>query len=1164
MKQLSEWIRVKRRYMRSVNIERDYKLADSLQGYILTPRVVETLEQIVEAYTTSAQSRAWTITGVYGTGKSAFADLLSAMVAPASSSVRKQARRLVLSDGRAAKTGDVLDRQVGDDGMVRALVAARREPVAHTIVRAVARGAEDFWSNRPGRKPDAVHRVIELRDQVTHGSEVEGAELPELVAEIAAASKTGVLLLIDELGKLLEYAARSGGSADLYLLQQLAELPSGPKDPPVLVIGLLHQAFSEYGHTLASAERAEWEKIQGRFIDVAFTESGDQVLRLIGEALEIDPPRAIGSALTKKAGRWTKRFREKLAEPYVTDLLTEDRIASVYPVHPVAALVLPALCGRYGQNDRSLFTFLASTGPHGFSTFLEQRAAAADALPLLRLTEVYDYFLDARVGSGSRVQVSRWAEIHSIIREAHALGSSETEALKTIGVLNLVASAGPLRASRELVLAALCEDPASDAERKHWSGVLEALLAQRVLTYRKQVDEYRVWQGSDFDVEQVISDYLSEERRSISKVLSALAPLPPVVAQRHSYQTGTLRYFERQYEQESESLRQIKAGDGADGVVAYWLSEEPVKERPATTHNGRPLVVVDLPPTATLDSAARELLALLAIEKNEVTLQTDGVARQEVRRRISLGREMLDCALDEAFENQNRKRVWFGGEPRKADHFNAALSEFCFRVYDQTPVLWNELVNRRDLTSQGARAQRELISALLTAHDQPRLGIEGSGPEFSMYESLLRASGIHREENEGWRLGPPSATGLTAIWEAVEQFCLDSTQRARPVSELYAILEAPPYGAKRGIIPVLLAAVLLYHDDDVSVYQDGSFLPILGPHHFELLVKDSSRFAVKHFALSGIRQELFRELESVLRSGGAKRPTRARNATVLTVVRPLARFAKELPLITRQAEDLSAEAAGVRDALLEVGEPDRLLFESLPRALDFDPFDQDAPRGDNRHVAYRKALFDALRELQQYYARVLDSAQDQIREAFGMPSPREGFREDLRGRSAYLAGKVIEPRLRSLIKIAADRDKDHQEWLESVVMIIADKPAVNWYPDDRVAFEMKAAELSRQFLNLEALQKERAREGVAGYESRLVTITQPTGKYENRLFWVSDQERDAVEKRARRLLSDLRELATTEHQQQAILITMVEQLLKPFGPEEATTDEEPMGGMKHG
>jgi hypothetical protein len=1166
MKRLSDWIQVKRRYMRSVNLERDSELADSLKGYLPTPRVIDTLEEVVEAFNASGRSRAWTLTGVYGTGKSAFANLLAASMAPTSSPVRKAARDILKTEAGAGEIHALLNRSVPEEGLVRALAVGRREPLEHTLVRALARGAEAFWSNRAGPKPNAVKKILNLRDRLANSESVEGADLPELVAEIASASKTGVLVVVDELGKLLEHAARSRGTSDLFLLQQLAELPSGAGDPPVLIVGLLHQAFSEYGQGLAAAERAEWEKVQGRFADIPFAESGEEMLRLIGEALSAEPTSEIASALSANADRWNRLLVGELNEPYFAEVMTADRIASVYPLHPVTALALPPLCGRYGQNDRSLFTFLASTGQNGLSAFLDQHAATPKSLPLVRLPQVYDYFLDAaRVGGVNRLQLNRWAEVHNVIREARGLSSGETDALKCIGALNLIASAGPLRASRELVLAALAEDPQNKNERARWEKVLSQLLERRVLTYRKQVDEYRIWQGSDFDIEEAVADYLNQDRRSTSKVLTTLAPLPPVVAQRHSYKTGTLRYFERRYAEDSEFLDGIESTvDGADGVIVYWLSDTPCSSPPAETLDGKPLVVVELPPTIGLENSARELLALLAIDKHEVALQSDGVARDEVRRRIAVARDILDDALRDAFERDEPNRVWFGGETQSIGSFNAALSEFCSRVYDRSPVLWNELINRRNLTSQGARAQRQLIAALVEARDRPRLDIQGSGPEFSIYDSLLRASGIHREGEEGWRLGPPSSTGIAPIWEAIENFCLDSTERPRPLSELYDLLEAPPYGAKRGIIPVLLAAVILYHDDDISVYQGGSFLPILGPQHFELLVKDPSRFSVKHFALSGIRQELFRELDSVLRSGGAKRPKGPRNATLLTVVRPLVRFAKGLPAVTRDAEDLSVEAASVRDALLGVVEPDILLFEELPAALGFEPFTLNGSAEDQRPVHFRKALFDILRQLQQHYPKVVETARDQIRSAFDMPSGPERFREDLRVRSSYLLGKVIEPRLRSFVNAAADPEKPDEDWLESVVMIVADKPAVNWTPDDLVAFQMKAAGIARQFLNLESLQKQRSRDGLEGYESRLVTITQPTGEYEHRLFWVDKQEKAAVERTAAKLLEDLKHRAAGEQQQHAILITMVEQMLRPFGPDETDSDELDEGERRHG
>lgn len=86
--------------------------------------------------------------------------------------------------------------------------------------------------------------------------------------------------------------------------------------------------------------------------------------------------------------------------------------------------------------------------------------------------------------------------------------------------------------------------------------------------------------------------------------------------------------------------------------------------------------------------------------------------------------------------------------------FNAKLSEVCDRAYPKTPILWNELINRRQLTSQGAKARRELLEAMIECSDQEKLGLTGYGPEVSMYYSLLGETGIHREEDEEWGFFP--------------------------------------------------------------------------------------------------------------------------------------------------------------------------------------------------------------------------------------------------------------------------------------------------------------------------------------------------------------------------------------------------------------------------
>lgn len=60
------------RFVRSVHLELDHKNPDALNGYLLTAGARRVLSRLIPALTDPAAARAWTLTGPYGTGKSAF------------------------------------------------------------------------------------------------------------------------------------------------------------------------------------------------------------------------------------------------------------------------------------------------------------------------------------------------------------------------------------------------------------------------------------------------------------------------------------------------------------------------------------------------------------------------------------------------------------------------------------------------------------------------------------------------------------------------------------------------------------------------------------------------------------------------------------------------------------------------------------------------------------------------------------------------------------------------------------------------------------------------------------------------------------------------------------------------------------------------------------
>ncbi|MCG6134541.1 MAG: hypothetical protein MET45_07735 [Nostoc sp. LLA-1] len=219
---------------------------------------------------------------------------------------------------------------------------------------------------------------------------------------------------------------------------------------------------------------------------------------------------------------------------------------------------------------------------------------------------------------------------------------------------------------------------------------------------------------------------------------------------------------------------------------------------------------------------------------------------------------------------------------------------------------------------------------------------------------------------------------------------------------------------KQGAIPVILAAVLLYHADDLGLYQDGTFIPVLGTEHFELLVKYPERFAVKYFAVVGLRAEVFKELEAILRNPQLKNLGKVRNATLLTVVTPLYQFVKKLPKYTKQTQRLEAEPRAILKVLQTTVEPDELLFKALPAACNLPPIGTET--GDDGVTArtLRTKLVHSLRDIHTAYDHLLSDCQKLIYEAFGVRSQETKLREDLRVRANYLAGKCIEPLLKPL------------------------------------------------------------------------------------------------------------------------------------------------------
>ena len=90
---IAELFNIHGRFLRSANLERDFRDPQALQGYVATRQIQSSLDRISGGLERNSGQRAWRINGDYGSGKSSFALLLAHLFAGRDSDIPSTLRR---------------------------------------------------------------------------------------------------------------------------------------------------------------------------------------------------------------------------------------------------------------------------------------------------------------------------------------------------------------------------------------------------------------------------------------------------------------------------------------------------------------------------------------------------------------------------------------------------------------------------------------------------------------------------------------------------------------------------------------------------------------------------------------------------------------------------------------------------------------------------------------------------------------------------------------------------------------------------------------------------------------------------------------------------------------------------------------------------------------
>lgn len=1107
---ITERISIGRRYVRAVNILRDLEDAQALEGYVFTPSVRDGLRRVLDGLRQGSSQRAFRVTGPYGSGKSSFGLLLARL----------------FQEGTEGGPATNLARGLFDGQKVPPyrpiVIVGRRASLAGDLaatVRDVARvefGENDELTISAGREVD--------KQRAAAGSDVKPVldGLARCSRRLYAESGRGLLLLIDEMGRYVEFAASNPSREDPSVFQQLAEHTGGERSNGLSVVGFLHHRFGDYVATLGDWLEGEWLRSSERYEEIVFHESHEQLLYLLSEALVA---RRAHSGAVKNAARY--HYREAGKRGLFT-LASDDLVAvgeQLYPFHPGALACLWSCSRRFGQNERSIFAFLQSSEPFGYQDFAHRTGYGGTNW--YRIDDVYDHL--ASQGSlrfQSKDREKRWEMGRDALLVCGDLVVEERRVLKALSLISVLEPVPGVSTEVDTLAWLLGSDP---------DGVRKALakLANRGVIHRRESQaDWSLWSHSSVDLDQWLdkAKAVVPEMRRLDEALSGVTSPRPMVAQRHYHRTGTLRSFAVQIGEEVD-----QTGSGTDGLVVVrpiYPDEEPAQVRQYAALNSKrlgSLAVIRVQPIAPgYLTVARDLARWRWVRTNCGELRIDDFARAEVERRIrNLENELRGRLLPFGQPNADEPGgVWlYEGDIVRIEsraELNRFLSEVCDRTFNKAPILRNELINRDKLSSAVAAARMRLLGLMIDKEDEEFLGLTGAPPERTIYLSMFHASGMHRPVGGRLRFGeprPPDPLGWGPAWQRMDSMAQGGESVG--IDTVITKLGEPPVGLRAGPTLLLIAAYMLHHRGSTALMERGSFQPEITQAHFMRLAKSPKNFALRRIGATE-NTEVLQALVEKLSIWADDRP----RTEVKEVVGALYRWWACLSEFARGTQTVGPTAQRVRAVLRKAKEPIELMLDQLPRAC-------QAVGSDGIDVErYTMQLDAALTELDDALPTLRSRVETSILHAFGTRNLGELRRQMARDYEQHLL-ELGSYELRTFVDRALKDDLENKAWIDGVSGLVVGKRLEGWDDTlvDHFGFEIRslAQKLARRLM---LVREEKTR----GAPVTAIHLTTSDGK-ERSLFLRDGVDEDGV------LKTHMRDaLADAEHPG-AVLVDLLGEMI---------------------
>ncbi len=856
---------------------------------------------------------------------------------------------------------------------------------------------KDFETSLKKGKSDAKEAFSRIHLEVTGGVEANTGSAnavslyKDVIKEIKSAGYEGIFVIYDEFGKYLEKGIHTPSALNIQFLQDFAEYCDRSGENQCHLTLITHMSVSQYATQLPITVQKEWAKIEGRFSETSFYDRGSNYFKMISRVF-IKPisetsPDLYKEAL-KKSNDFLKRVKGQGLEELITTAGAKEIIAECYPLHPLTIAFLPYLSQKVAQNERTMYTFLTRDEENSLKRFLELDVSGEEGeySPLMP-SHLYNYFSpliakDTGIGGSYKVSLIVEEALNNLDKNNHAA----REILSAVALASVVKNNSYCPMTEDFIEAALSGEFSKSEIKKGF----EELKKKKTLFFNKVLKQYELQQGSSIDINEEI-ETLKEIKltsRDLVKIVKRYYGTDYIAPRRYNFKNSVTRFFKT----DILSVEELKSGKyqnkpdyhKEDGLLYFVLpfnKDEYELAKGIISKEGSELVLFSLPKMfIECRKDIEELNAINSLYSNKELLSSSPLVRKELDRHKSVLLQAIKSLLNPFIGKFNLSSdLFYSKESMRVglNHYSTlekSLGEVFELAYNKSISFNSELINKHKVPGAVTLGRRLLIDSMIKNSESVKntFNISGNGPEVAIFKSLNQKANLgYSKASHKLKIGKESQE-ISFFLENYKEI-LRSFSRGVKYDQLIDLLVAPPYGLRKGLIPLYVALFDQILEHPVNHYFDSEYIPHPDGDHYELLLKHPKLGKLHYAEVSKAKHNYLKMLAEVFEVDD--------QVSVSSVVTGILNWKKEIPDYSKISSSTSLEGKKFLIAIDSSKEPDRLVFTQIPEALGFKEITDKTKSAEIKTI--QNALIKTKSHTIEIYQNLIRSLHSSLIEALG-------------------------------------------------------------------------------------------------------------------------------------------------------------------------------------